>query len=113
MGFFDTYTDTSGSGYVNAAEKKVLMDEGVTFPISQVFVEDHPEFGERYVASVTVPGEDGLEDRRISFPKGTVDSRDRMLDAMEKWLEDPDNELPIVKLTKVGRSIIIVPADAD
>lgn len=109
--FFDTYSDTSGSVWVKAEEKKAMMEAGQTFPVLAVELEDHPEFGEGYVASVTLPDAEGVEQpRKIRFPKGGVESRDRMLDAMIKWLDDPSAAVPVVKLTKVGRSIIIVAA---
>ena len=108
--FFDTFQDTSSSGYLNKDDKQVLIDNGISFPITSVKVEDHPEYGERYVCGVTVPSlenEGETEDRLLSFPIGTVESRDRMLEAMSKWLDDPTAEPPVVKLDKVGRSLIL------
>lgn len=102
-GFFDTFTDTSAGNWVKADEKAELMERGATFVIDGVTRDEHSQFGERYVAKVTLDG----EERAMSFPVGTVESRDRMLDALEKWLEDESNERPVCKLEKVGRSIII------
>lgn len=113
MGFWDDNEDllASGGAYVGKDEKQDLMENGVVFPITGIIVEDSPKFGERYVATVVLPDEDGSKsDRLISFPKGTVESRDRTLDRMRKWLEDPTNEPPLVKLEKVGRSILVRPA---
>lgn len=108
-GFWDTFTDTSAGGFLKAADKEFLIENGIIFPISKVEVSDHPEYGERYLCAVEVPNAESgdTEARTLAFPVGTVESRDRMLDAMSKWLDDPDNENPRVKLTKVGRSLIL------
>lgn len=118
MGFFDEFTDTSGGAFVGKDDKAVLMEQGIAFPITALSVQDSPQYGERYVATVVIPagvfdgeGDDEERDRLISFPKGTVESRDRMLDAMIGWLEDPSNEPPVVKLEKVGRSILVRKAE--
>lgn len=107
MGFFDEFQDTASGDWVKKDEKAQLMEDGTPFPITAVTIEDSPQFGERYVAKIVLEGDDGPADRLISFPKGSVESRDRLLDALTKWLEDPANEVPVVKLEKVGRSIII------
>lgn len=104
--FFDTFTDTSAGNWVKADEKNELMENGQTFVITSVSRDEHSQFGERYVAHVILSD----EERAMSFPVGTVESRDRMLEALEKWLDDPANEKPVCKLEKVGRSIIIRPA---
>lgn len=111
-GFFDTFQDTSSSGYLKADDKAFLMDNGIAFPITAVSVADHPEYGERYLCAVVVPTKEGGEPeaRTLAFPVGSVESRDRMLDAMAKWLDDPTAEPPVVKLEKVGRSLILRPA---
>lgn len=109
MSFFDTFQDTSTSGFLKADDKQFLMDNGIEFPISQVTKYDHPEYGEQFQCTVTVPTKEGgeAETRTLAFPIGTVESRDRMLEAMAKWLDDPTNEPPVVKLEKVGRSLIL------
>jgi hypothetical protein len=108
MGFFDEFQDTASGAWVGKDEKQELMENGVAFPITEVTVEDSPQYGERYVTKVILPNEDGVdEERLISFPKGSVESRDRMLDAMAKYLEADGAEKPVVTLEKVGRSIII------
>lgn len=108
MGFFDEFQDTASGAWVAKDEKQELMDNGVAFPITAVDVEDSPQYGERYVTKVTLPNEEGEdEERLISFPKGSVESRDRMLDAMAKYLEGEGVDAPVVTLEKVGRSIII------
>lgn len=119
MGFFDEFKDTSGGAYVGKDDKQVLMEQGISFPIIALKVEDSPTYGERYIATVVIPGgvfdgegDDVERERLISFPKGTVESRDRMLTAMLAWLDDPTNEPPVVKLEKVGRSILVRSANA-
>jgi hypothetical protein len=115
MGFFDTFQDTSSTGYINEADKSKLIEDGVPFPITGLKLDEHPKYGTRYVASVTVPAgaldNEEDDDRLISFPYGTVDSRDRMLGEMSKWLDDPTNEPPLCKLERVGRSILVRPAE--
>ena len=103
MGFFDTYQDTAPEGsWVGKDEKDTLIANAT--PMTVVKVErGEGQFGERFVATVTIDG----EERLISFPFGTVESRDRMLNALEKYLEDADAEPPVVKLEKAGRAIII------
>jgi hypothetical protein len=119
LGFFDEFQDTSGGNYVGKDEKAALMEAGASFPIVALKLDDHPQHGERFVATVLLPEKDDegeyvegtQEERLITFPYGTVESRDRMLTAMVAWLEDPANEPPVVKLEKVGRSIIVRPAE--
>lgn len=108
-GFFDEYHDEGGGAYVGEDEKAELIDNGTTFPITALTVEDSPfGDGERYQATVTLTDEDGDEvEKFITFPIGTVPSRDRMLEKMTEWLDDPANDVPIVSLARVGRSIII------
>lgn len=112
MGFFDEYKDSGAGGtWIGKDEKAELIANGVPLVVTAISQEDHSDYGERYIADVTLPdeyaSEDGETARQVSFPKGTVESRDRMLDAMEKWLDDPTHESPTVKLEKVGRSIIV------
>lgn len=114
MSFFDEYKEIGGN-WVSADEKQVLMDNGIPFEIQDVVEDDHNQYGPRFVAHVLLPnpetGEN--EERVIGFPKGTVESRDRMLSQMQEYLErDGDKEPVMVKLEKVGRSIIIRNAGA-
>lgn len=116
MGFFDEFQDTGAGNWVKKPEKDELIASGQTFPVQRVDEVDSPQYGERFVVTTTLPtGENGEdEERKISFPKGSgVESRDRMLEAIAKWLDDPANEPPQVKLYKVKQSILIADADAD
>ncbi len=108
MGFWDEYKEVGGD-YISADEKKVLMDEGIPLQILQIVEDEHREFGLRYVCKVVVPDPESGEDseRALSFPIGTVESRDRMLKQLSEYLDKEDAEDVFVKLEKVGRSIIL------
>jgi hypothetical protein len=119
MGFWEEnegIADGAGSGaYVGKDEKAELIASGQTFPVTAVSVRDNPfeAGGEQYVVTVVLPDEEGEDaDRILTFTVGTVDSRDRVLDKMAEWLEDAANDPPTVKLTMVGRSLLVIPADA-
>ena len=108
MSFFDEYKEIGGN-FVSAEEKKVLMDEGIPIQITEVVDDDANRFGARFVAKALVPdpASGDEEERAISFPKNTVESRDRMLFQMQEYLARDDSEPVMVKLEMVGRSIII------
>jgi len=108
LSFWDEYKEIGGN-YLKAAEKDVLMENGIPFTVTSVTLDNHPQYGERYVASVNVPNpETGEEEERaISFPFGTVESRDRMLAQMAEYLGRDDAEEVKVKLEKAGRSILV------
>lgn len=108
MSFFDEYQEVGGS-YIGADEKKAMMDAGIPFTITAVLDDDGNKYGARYVTKVLVPNPEtgDEEERNISFPKGTVDSRDRMLGQMQEYLSRPDAEPVVCKLEQVGRSILI------
>jgi hypothetical protein len=108
VSFFDEYTEIRGN-FIGADEKQVLIDEGIPFQITAIQFDEENKFGPRYVAGVLVPdpanGEE--EERLISFPKGTVDSRDRMLAQMTDYLARDDAQPVLVKLEKAGKAILI------
>ena len=110
MGFWDEYREVGGN-FIKAEEKAVLMEEGVPLKVVSVIDDEGNRFGPRYVVKVIVPdaetGDPEGEERAIGFPKGTVDSRDRMLSQLEGYLGREDADEVIVKLEKVGRSILI------
>ena len=108
MSFFDEYKEIGGN-FVSADEKQVLMDQGIPFQIIAVVDDDGNKYGARFVAKALVPDPESgdEEERAISFPKDTVESRDRMLSEMQKYLEREDAEPVMVKLEKVGRSILV------
>lgn len=108
MSFWDEYKEVGGN-YIKADEKQVLIDNGIPLTVTAVVEDQHDSYGPRFVASVTVPdpatGED--EERAVSFPIGTVESRDKMLRQMADYLGREDAEAITVKLEKAGRSILI------
>lgn len=114
LSFFDEYKEVGGK-FVGAEEKEVLMSNGIPFQVVDVIDDDTNKYGPRFIANVLLPNpEDGTEEQRsIGFPKGTVDSRDRMLSQMQEYLGRTDAQPVVVKLEKVGRSIIVRNAEAD
>lgn len=108
MGFFDEYKEIGGN-FIKAEEKQVLIDNGIPFRVVEVVADDENKYGPRYVATVLLPDpENGAEaERAVAFPKGTVESRDRMLGQMAAYLDRDDAEPVMVKLEKVGRSIVL------
>ena len=114
MGFFDTYEDTGGGGvYIKGDEKKVIAESGIPFTVTEVINDDENMYEgkkqPRFVLVIDLPsaqtGEP--EERKLSFPKGTVESRDRMLSQMAAYLATDSPEDVVVKLAKVGRSFIL------
>lgn len=114
MSFFDEYEDLSGGGeWMKAPEKEVLIQNGIPVEIKAV-IDDATNTYQgapmpRYVAVALVPNpENGEgEERKIGFPQGTVESRDRMLAQMAEYLQREDAEPVIVKIARVGRSIVL------
>lgn len=114
--FFDSYTDLGGGGrFLSAADKQVLIENGVPIKITGLMLDEHNEHGPRFIAFALVPdvetGED--EERKIGFPVGSgVGSRDAMLEAMKVYFDSEGAEPVSVKLEKPGRAIFIVNAEA-
>lgn len=121
--FFDENPDVlegGGGDFVSEAEKISLANDGVPFAVTQVRREPDPfnkgktnedtgEPYERHVLHIVIA--DGEDERKMAFSINKVESRNRMLDTMEKWLEDPSNEPPVVKLEKINRSWVLRPAE--
>lgn len=113
MGFFDTYEDdgpADGGQYISKSEKAELIENGTPVTISKV--EFQPEKGykgsDRFLLTVTV---DGSEDERfLSFGTGTVDSRDRMLTAMQEYLSANEGQTVTIVIEEAGAAQILVPA---
>jgi hypothetical protein len=108
MGFYDEYKEIGGN-WINSDEKNVMIEEGIPFEITAIQHDEANKYGPRFVATVVVPNpETGDEETRsLGFPKGTVESRDRMIVAMEEYLGSDKPEPLIVKLDRVGNSILI------
>lgn len=108
MGFWDEYKEIGGN-FIKADEKTVMIENGIPMRVQDVIEDQNNQYGPRYVAKVIVPNpETGEEEERaISFPIGTVESRDRMLAQLVDYLARDDHEEVVVKLEKIGRSILI------
>lgn len=106
MGFFDTYDDGAGLSFVGAEEKAVLIANETPLPVHRVS-KGSTKFGERFLLITEIDG----EERALSFGVGSVESRDRMFEAMMDYLTQDDAETPVVRLKKVGQSILVVDAD--
>lgn len=108
MSFWDDYKEIGGN-FIGAAEKQVLIENGIPMTVTALVEDQANQYGPRWVAQVEVPnpetGED--EERAISFPIGTVESRDRMLNQMSEYLGREDADPVVIKLEKVGRSILL------
>lgn len=111
MGFWDNYTDINAEGgdYIGAAEKQVLIENGIPFEITDVKLDPHNQHGPRYVAFVNVPNPEtgDEEERKLTFPSESgVESRNRMLAAMEEHFAGGGTSVR-AKLEKKGRSILV------
>lgn len=108
MSFWDEYKEIGGN-FIKAEEKAVIIENGIPLVVLGVVEDQHNQFGPRYVAQVEAPnpetGED--EERCVSFPIGTVESRDRMLSQMAEYIDANPGEQITVKLEKVGRAILV------
>jgi DNA-binding cell septation regulator SpoVG len=113
MAFFDTFQDIGGGEWISSTEKQEIIDNGIVLTITKIVVDEANKYGPRYVAMVLMPNlETGdEEERQIWFPIETVQSRDRMLAAMKSYLESDDAEDVLVKLEKVGNSILVRQAE--
>lgn len=107
MAFWDEYEEIGGD-FVKGAEKEVLAANGIPFTVLAVLDDDESQYGARYVLRASVPDPDNGEERErsMAFAKASVDSRDRMLAAMQKFLEDGGDPVS-VKLEKAGRSWLL------
>lgn len=103
MGFFDQYKDEGGLAYIGAEEKAALSKAQTVLPIVRAW-HGEGQFGPKYVAIVEVDG----EERAMSFGAGTVESRDRMFDALIEYFDSEEDVAPVnVVLTKVKQSWIL------
>jgi hypothetical protein len=105
MGFFDTYEDSSGVNFVKKEEKAELIASGTPLQVVKVVDRKAGKFGPEYLLVFELEG----ETRGLSFQKESVESRDEFFRALIAWL-DEGNEAPVVALTEVGNSVLIVEA---
>lgn len=108
MGFFDTFQDIGGGAWISGAEKDTIIEQGIPFVITGVVDDDANKYGSRFVLNVNLPNPEtgDVEERKIGFKKETVESRDRMLLAMQKALAEGELIEP-TKLTKIGNAVLI------
>jgi len=110
LSFWDEYKELGGS-YINADEKKVIMDNGIPLRVVAVIQEETNQFNQpRFVLQVIVPNPETGEDetRKLAFPYGSgAESRDRMLAGMMEYLGANDGEEIAVKLEKQGRAYFL------
>lgn len=114
MAFWDEYQDIGGGSWVSAEEKAVMAENGIPLTVTAVVDDDENKYGPRYVVKFVAPdpetGEE--EDRQVGFPKGTVESRDRMLKALQGYLAGDEKEPVVVKIAKIGKSYVLQNAQA-
>jgi len=116
MGFFEDNAEelaAGGGNYVNEDEKKVLAEEGVSFPLLEVtFEPDNMYQGSarpRYVVKTEIDGEERLMSLGLSTT-ANPSSRDRLLKLALNWLED-DKEPFEVKFEKIGRYFNLIASE--
>jgi hypothetical protein len=106
-GFFENYKDEGGLSYIDAEEKAALIKGAVPFTILRVFTGEGT-YGPRYTAVIELEG----EQRGISFGAGKVQSRDSFFDAVLEYLDQDEEQEPIVvKLKKAGQAVLVVNAE--
>jgi hypothetical protein len=106
MGFFDTYDDSYSGAFIKGNEKAELIDDRTTLKIVGVRLVPNGAYNkedDQYVLSVELDD----EPRSLGFTRGTVESRDRMLDAMIEHFKQEDAEPVYVFLEKVKQSVLI------
>lgn len=107
MGFFDEFDDTSGASFIKKEEKAVLLANATPLPVVSVKYQATSKYGPRYLLAVELEG----EERTLSFNAESVESRDRMLDALKDYMSREDAEPVTVYIEQVGQSILVRNAD--
>lgn len=102
MGFWDNYESDSGLSYIGAEEKAAIIKNGQALTVVRVF-HGTGQWGPKYTAVFDIDG----EERALSFTAGSVESRDRLFDALIEYLEGDEEEPVQVKLVKNGRSVLV------
>lgn len=114
MGFFEGYkTAPADIRYIKSEEKNVLKDNKVALPVLGVFKSaGYENKGYQYGLVTEVEGEKCA----LTFTIGSVASRDSFFEAVGQYLgtkdTDPAFETPVVVMKQVGRSVILVDANA-
>jgi len=100
--------DEGESNFLSSAEKQVLIDEGIGFPVLEV-KRVKTQYGDRWVVGIELEGESKL----LGFGAGgPVKSRDRMMEALVGHLAN-GGEPPVVKIVLNGRSQVLVDAEQE
>lgn len=112
--FGSQFQDIGGGDWVSSDEKAALVESGQPFTINEVLDDDGNKYGARFVLKITLTNPESGEDeeRNLGFTKVSVESRDRMLIAMQKGTGDypglqNGGDPVLVKLDKVGNSYLI------
>jgi hypothetical protein len=84
---------------MTSAECEVVIATGEAFEIVGVSRD-----GAEWSVTCRLAGRRRL--RVLTLPDGVVASRDRLLSAMQSWLEEEHNPAPEVRLDRVGRSLL-------
>jgi len=120
-GFWDTYKDEGGGKYLTAPEKAALIDGAVPLEIVGVRYDEKNQFqgnaAPRYVVTFNVPaGTKGVNDGErfagFAISDDGESSRDRLLGALDEYLQTPGAEKVVVVMEKVGQFVSLVKADA-
>lgn len=106
MGFFDEYKDVSGGSWVGSDEKAELIAGEAVLEVTDVIFDPTNKYGPRYVVKFKLDE----EDRSIGFGAGSVESRDRMLEALTGFLAANEEETVSLRMEQKGRSVILVEA---
>ena len=109
MGFFDEFEDKSA--FISEEETRRLVKEEAKLTIVRIKYNAQGKFGPTYFVEAVLDEEPDRV-RIKSFKRGTVESRDRQLDAMMVWLREPSNALPYVYLEQAGPKKPILIRDA-
>lgn len=110
--FFDNYVDEGGASFIGKDEKAVLVKNKTVLPIvrAYAFTDTGNYPGPAQAVVVDLDG----EERRMSFKTGTVETRDRMIEAMIAYFdENGDDAEPVeVVLERAGNAFLLRDANA-
>jgi hypothetical protein len=108
-----TMAESGGASFLNGADKDALISSGISFQVNNVVLMPETQFGSQYYMYIDFPdvATGDTEERIMTFGSDSkVESRNNQLRAMADYFEGGGVSFPC-KLTKVGRSQIIVKAE--
>lgn len=112
MTFWDENPDVGApqGSFVSSDEKAALAASGTPLVASTISLREG-RFGDEYVVAVDVPDDETgePEQRVLTFPIGSVQSRDAALKRMEEYLRQEDAEPVSFKIEKAGRAYVLRP----